>query len=267
MSSPRRELDRGDAASPPVECSDRPVLTEEPHATLPVGRHGDQAVILTEVSSERPGADLHEVAVRRLSHLPDLAGGGRGEGAVAVVEKEVGAAADIGERVPAGRGVASRHGELGDRFQRFGVDEHHGEALEAAAQRDDPALGVKRHRGALADAVAARGDRQVPPERATDVVGVGAVGVVVHAAGAVGGQKRVLRHARMGHRFPGRRSALELRDQRVGRQRWDRATRVDRDVREWVAGPDRTGRGECHDHGDGNHGDGRRTARHRVSLN
>ena len=235
MASPRRKVEGGDAAGPSVERPDRAVLAEEPHSALPVGSHGDQAVLLVEVSSERPGVDLDEAAIPRLPDLPDLAGGGRGEGPVSVVEEEVGTAADVGERVAAGGGVASRHRELGGRFQCLGVDEHHGEALETAAERDDPTLGVERHGRALADAVAARGDRQVSAQRAADVVGVGAVGVVVHAAGAVGRQEWVLRHGRMVQRVPGGRCTLEPRHQCVAGQGRDRATRVHREVRQRVA--------------------------------
>ena len=115
-------------------------------------------------------------------------GEGCDDGAVLVVEVEVAAAREVAERERAG--LARRQLVGGEGRQCLRVEHPQRRADGGDADRDDPALAVERHRGALGGEHRA-GDLGVATERTGHVVGVGLVGVVVDVAALVGGHERV----------------------------------------------------------------------------
>ena len=202
-----------------VDRADPAALGGEEDPALPVGHGRDHAVALGD--GGRVGAGVRQ---RRGpdGHLPQLVAGGEHVGVVVPVEVEVGAAAQVAERVRARGQVPRGHVERGDLVQRRRVDQPHREALGATAETDDPLAGVEADGGALRDAVAGRPDLQVAAERPAHRVGVGGVGVVVHRVGAVGSEERVGGDRGMRDRLLDGRRAREGLTEQVGRQRRDR---------------------------------------------
>src|SRR5581483_2616766 len=91
---------------------DPPRPVGERRLYLVAGRHGGAEVV---VAIERePGS--------RLAHHPDVAGGGGDHGPVAVVEVEVAAAREVGERAAATRDPG-REREDGERVERARVEQ------------------------------------------------------------------------------------------------------------------------------------------------